>query len=155
MGGYKFETNNAETFESGNYFPCVAATYVLEVSRVLTKTNRKKKDIFVAEFRVIESSNKDPEKQELGLTEGLTGSWVVNLESDYAMSDLKSFALAALGFSKNDPKRNEQDTDKALGLACTDGAFEGIKVCLETSPHTTKAKTMFTKHMWSPGPEAS
>lgn len=124
--------NQAQTFESGNFFPCANARYKVKVSRCLVKETRKIGAAFIAELEVLESAHPD-------MPAGVTGTWLVKLANkDTAYPNLKQFALACLGA--------DGDVEAALDLATgEDQAFAGIELSMETAPHTTKEGKQFTR----------
>lgn len=139
--------NKAPTFESGNYFPCVNARYTCEIKRVIVKKTQKSGTAFIAEMKVLKSSNKD-------MPEGSTGTWLQKMENEtVAYPALKSFALAACGVDSNDKEAVAAASDQmeqVLDAAVEKGALVGTKINLETRPHTTGKGAQFTKHLWSP-----
>lgn len=142
------KTNDVPVFESGNYFPAIAAEYLCEISSCKLKQNRKKKERFIVELEVLESNCSD-------VPVGMTMSWVVDTEDeDFAPRDLRGFALAALGFKKSDPNAAKADTDGALAMAVgEDQVFAETKVRVITKCHTTEVGGKFTRINFEPAPE--
>lgn len=140
--------NNAPEFESGSYFPWADARYVCEISRVLVKPARKGFNVFIVEMNVLESGH--PE-----VSPGTSKSWLQKLNVDGADGALKSFAYAVLGIDKDDKDgKAAANPAKALQAACDNGAFNGIKICLETTAVITREKkAQFTRHTFSPHEE--
>ena len=138
------KTNDVPVFETGNYFPAVPAEYLCEISSCKVKKNRKGKENFVAELEVLESNCPD-------VPVGLTMSWLVATDSDYAPRDLRGFALAALGFEKSDPNGAKANTDDALGAAVgEDQLFSETKIRVMTKCHTTEQGGKFTRMNFGP-----
>jgi hypothetical protein len=64
--------------------------YRLEILKVLYKKTRQQKDAFIAEFKVIDSTNTE-------LLPGCVCSWMVTLDKEPALGNIKQFLAEALG----------------------------------------------------------
>lgn len=153
---------DAPIFGKGNYMG--EGVYRVELTAVFVKPRWKGGNVFVAEFKILESSN--PKH-----AAGSTGSWVPKIETPNTFGDIKSLMFAALGIN---PKSVAPDDEKAhnqasllakaacgsdsakkelstLGFAEEDASVVGCIVGLECVQVKTKANTDFTRYTWSPG----
>lgn len=134
-------------------------SYDLEVENILTITTRKKTNAFIAEFRVLKSSN--PE-----VAEGALVSWYQALELDAALPNIKKLFIALTGTNMADPKAKETfngELEELLELMTSfvPGKDEngdervhpakelGWKVHVDCVMTETKAGGEFTVHNWS------
>lgn len=150
---------NAPIFGRGNYMK--EGNYLVQITNIFVKPRFKGGNVFVAEFKVLESDN--PEQKVGG-----SGSWVPKIETPNTFGDIKSLMFAATG---TDPKHVKNEDSKAHGeatrmakAACgsesakaelakegiEDGFLIGLKVKLECNVVKTKAGTDFTRYTWSP-----
>ncbi len=146
--GHFSGVNQAQVFDSGNYFPWANAKYMVEIERCIVKKSRRAGEVFICEMKVLESNNSEMPK-------GVSGTWLVKLDNeDTAYPNLKQFALAAMGVDTNDKEavnEHSKNVEEALDAACgEEQAFAATKLYLETVAHTTQKKTQFTKHTFSP-----
>ncbi len=77
----------------GVYF--LPGTYIVEVKKCFEKKSRKKTDLLIIEFGILDS---DVEIR----PEGSSASWVLNLAQDASMGNVKGFLAAAMDI---DPSR--------------------------------------------------
>lgn len=146
----------APIFGRGNYMK--EGNYLVEITNIFVKPRFKGGNVFVAEFRILESDNVDQKA-------GGTGSWVPKIETPNTFGDIKSLMFACSGVDGKTVKN--EDTGKhaqatllakaACGseaakttLGVQDGFLVGSKVRLECVQITTKAGTPFTRYTWSP-----
>jgi hypothetical protein len=66
-----------------------AGVYRLEILKVLYKKTRQQKDAFIAEFKVLESTCKE-------LLPGCVASWMVTLDKEPALGNIKQFLAEVL-----------------------------------------------------------
>ena len=150
----------APMFGRGNYMND-EGVYLVELTNVFVKPRWKGGNIFVAEFKILESNN-DAHKA------GSSRSWAPKLELPNTFGDIKALVLAAIG---TDPK-SVTEADKALHEQATllaravcgsesakaelktagidDFSLVGCRVRLETMPTKTKENKPFTRYTWSP-----
>ena len=146
----------AQIFGRGNYMK--EGNYTVEITNVFVKPRFKGGNVFVAEFRILESDN--PEQKAGG-----TGSWVPKIENPNTFGDIKSLMFACAGIDaktvKNDDVKQHEQATLLAKAACgseaakkaldvEDGFLVGTKVRLECTGITTKAGTPFTRYGWSP-----
>jgi hypothetical protein len=133
--------NQAQTFESGSFFPCATAKYRVKVSRCLVKETQKIGPVFIAELEVLESTHPD-------MPAGVTGTYLIKLSNKVtAYPNLKAFGQACMG--------EAGDVEAALDLATGEQqAFSGIELSVETAPHVTKEGKQFTRFNFEPAPDA-
>lgn len=154
--------NKAEMFGKGTFMG--PGKYRVRPKVVKVHEGFKGKS-FIHEFEILESSN---EKHAIGSS----GSWVVKLgpQNANAFSDMKSFSFACLGIDPKTVRKPEEDptshavaTDTLKAQCDKDWAkkngFEedpliGRELELEVILVKTQKGTDFSRHNWSPTPEA-
>lgn len=141
-----------------------AANYELEVIRCIAKLSRNKKNLFIAECRVMKSDNVEHPV-------GAKRTWIQDIEIDAGPGALKGFCVAALGIDhrsadgKDEIKKIEGDMEGILTEALEDptdeackNGFAGTKVLCEVKEIETKPKVKggepgkFNLHTFSPYP---
>lgn len=134
MGLFK-GIESAKTSKGGVY--PLPGVYTLEITSAKTGVSRAKRHFFVAEFRVLASTNADrPEGSEM--------SWMVMLDHDSALGNIKAFLSAATGSA-------EDEIDEAGVEAVVSAAnpLKGCKVRASAVNVKTRAGGDFTKMSWS------
>ncbi len=103
----------------------------------LVRSQQKNADMFIAVFNVIESSNP-------AMLVGSERSWAVNFQHPSALSNLKTFVVAALNCK-------EEDVDEATCSAIVHDSqpLRGVVLNCEGNTVKTKRGTDFTKMSWS------
>ena len=128
----------ATSSAGGNYIK--PGRHLLKIVVNRPKKSRKKKDLAISEFEVLESTAHD---------EGESVSWAVNLtDHDAAIGNIKGY-LAAVAECEED----EVDEAGAERAYSAENPFEGMTVALETFMIKTRAGGAFTKHVWKPASE--
>jgi len=84
--------NEAKYSEGGNYLK--PGVYRLEIEAVKSLQTRTKKDAFVAEFKILESNNVD-------CAVGSLVSWMVTLDKEPALGNIKQFAQSVLAVTED------------------------------------------------------
>lgn len=135
---------DAQVFENGAYLS-PDGHFVLEIERVLVKTSRQKKELFIAEMRVLESNKaEDPV--------GSKRSWCQDMNADGAFGEIKKFVYATLGLEwSRDKEKIKAEIDpkieailfEAIGAT---NPLKGVKVVCDTQSKLTKAGKPFTRH---------
>lgn len=114
--------------------------YVLEVEEVKTFVSQKHRgrNYFVAEFSVLSTTSPD-------YSPGSRVSWLVNMDQDSALANVKGFAMAL------DADMSEEDiTQEGMDhLISSDNPAAGSKVKANAYTIKTKAGHDFTKLSWS------
>lgn len=141
MGGLFSGIEDAQISGGGIYL--LDGGYLVELIKVFTLVSRKKEDLVVVEFKILESNN--PAR-----TVGSRASWVVNLKQDAALGNLKGFALAAGTTPGEEPPHIDEAAIEFI--VSKENPLEGTKVAVQCTTITTRAGTPFTKHEWSPAP---
>lgn len=147
---------DAQVFEGGNYLGL--GIYDLEVIRCLVKPSRASGMVFIAELRVLSSTN---QAQPPGVTVGFVQKMQ---DQAIAFAAIKEFVVALMGFDmKEDKERIVRELDPQIG-ALTDAAigpqniFAGRRIHAETYEKETKTrKIKIVLPRWSPyaGEQAS
>jgi hypothetical protein len=138
--------------------------FTVEIINTLRKQGWNKtftardKDLFIAEFRILESTNP-------AHPVGSTASWACKDPVTGNAGDVKAFMLAVAGVDPRTVKDTDAKAQKqaallayaAMGeaealkaLELEDGFVQGKRVKLETRKVKTKAGGDFTVHAWSP-----
>ena len=129
---------DATSSAGGNYIK--PGRHLLSIVMNRPKKSRKKKDLAISEFTIIESTVHEV---------GESVSWVVNLtDHDAAIGNVKGY-LAAVAECEED----EVDEAGASRAYSDENPFEGHKVALETFMIETQKGNQFTKHVWKPASE--
>jgi hypothetical protein len=155
---------NAPMFGRGNYM--AEGVYLVEITNVFVKPRFKGGNVFIAEFKILESNN---EKHKVGTT----GSWCPKIELPNTFGDIKSLMFAASG---TDPKAVKQEDTAAHGqasllaraacgseaakkelaaLGVDDPSIVGCQVRLECTQTKTRENRDFTRYTWSPAEAAA
>ena len=139
--------------QGGTYF--LDGHYSVELMRVFMLKTRDRKDLFIAECKILESDN---EKRPVGSK----ASWCVNMGLDAALGNVKEFLAACYGADPRSPEQVKQAFTDQQGRDTTVATAEysvsdanpmaGVKVRLEafTKEKKTKKGEYFTVHVWSP-----
>ncbi len=147
---------DAPMFGRGNYM--AEGIFLIEITNVFVKERWKGGNVFVCEFRILES-NSDKHKF------GTTGSWVPKIEQPNTFGDIKSLMFALSGVEPKSVKKEDvalhtnaaamaraacgsDAAKKELGVE--DGFLNGTRVRLETTAVKTKEGKDFTRYTWSP-----
>jgi hypothetical protein len=141
-----FQTKNAEIFERGQYL--TAGRYKLEIERCLIKSLRAGGSAFIAEGRVLESSN------EADHPVGSKRTWFQKQNESF-QSSMKAFGLAMCGaptHSKAMMAQAEGHVDHVLEAAIDPArnALHGFTVRVDVFERETKAGGTFSQHDWEP-----
>lgn len=153
---------DAPMFGRGVYM--AEGVYEVEITNIFVKPRFKGGNVFVTEFKILESNNEKHKP-------GTTGSWVPKIELPNTFGDVKSLMFAATG---TDPKTVKAE-DAALHAqasmlaraACgsesakaelkqaglDDPSIVGCRVRLECTQTKTKAGGDFTRYAWAPAEE--
>ena len=128
--------SEAKYSEGGIYL--LDGNYVLQIEALKSGTNRQKVDYFVAECRILQSTN--PERKP-----GTIVSWWVGIKVDTpALADVRRF-LAEAGES-DDADVDDQAAEMAVS---EEQPFKGIVLrASATTKLTEKRKVPFTKVIW-------
>lgn len=142
--------NDATTSQSGSYLK--DGIYRLQVEKLIFKNIEAGGAAFIAEHRVLESSNAD-------VAQGSSRSWFQKQNKSFK-GEVKAYFFALCGYSEKvaaDEKVIRESLDKlseALMLkAITHGIFNGRVVGCEvnTKQQKTDPTKTFSKHTWGPG----
>jgi hypothetical protein len=134
--------NEAVPGAGGVYF--LAGLYKVAVKKVFTMRSRKGDDLFIGEFKILESDCKDRKV-------GTSASWIVNFRHDAAMGNIRGFIAACNGIDPtNEDRLGEIDKEVCEYAVSDDNPLEGIEVLLEATNIETRAGTPFTLHNWTP-----
>lgn len=127
----------ARTSEGGVYFK--PGSFVAEVKTCKALKDRKGVGTFVVETLLLESSREDMPK-------GTLCSWVVKLDKEPALGNIKGFVAAAFGLSAS------AVTAAAVEDVVSDkNPLNGMKLRVSAQNIKTKSGTDFTKVAWLPG----
>ncbi len=149
--------NKAEIFGRGTYMK--PGVYLVELTKVDVKPRRAGGNVFIAEFKVLESDNLEHHKP------GSSGCWVPKIENANTFGDIKCLIFSATGVDpkqvrNDDTAKHEQATlmakaacgsesaKKALNV--DDGFLNGAQVRLECTNIKTKTGMDFTRYTWGP-----
>ena len=149
---------DAPMFGKGTYMG--EGVYVVELTNLFVKQRWKGGNVFVAEFKVVESNNEKHKP-------GSSGSWVPKIENPNTFGDIKSLVFAALGIPPSVAKDNEALHAQASMLAravcgseaakaelkaagVEDYSLVGRQVRLECVQTKTKEQKDFTRYTWAP-----
>lgn len=158
---------NAPMFGRGNYMG--EGLYKVEIQKVFVKKRFKGGNVFICEFKILESNN---EKHKVGTT----GSWCPKLELPNTFGDIKSLMFSATGTNPKDVKAEDESAHRQATLlaraACgseaaqkeleaelkavgidSDGSVVGAVVALECVQTKTKENKDFTRYTWSTAAE--
>ena len=125
---------NEATYSDGGVY-VLPGVYRFKIRNVLYKRTRQQKDAFIAEFEVLESTN--PERPV-----GSTCSWMVTLDKEPALGNIKQFLAEAMG------QPMVAITEQVVEAVISAGNPLGAKgVCVRASAVNIKTKrnTDFTK----------
>lgn len=130
----------ARVSEGGVYLK--PGVFKARIMAVKALKDRKGVGTFVVECELIESSNDD-------LPKGTIASWVVKLDKEPALGNIKAFAAAATGVSA------KEVTAKAIELIVSEGnPLRDTVLKISAQNIKTKAGSDFTKVTWSPDESA-
>lgn len=119
----------------GNYVLPGMHTFKIKECKLIT-SQQKAADMFIAEMEVIESSND-------AMIPGSTRSWVCNFQHASALSNVKSFLVAALNCTPED-----LDEEIASGVVNQPDCLAGITIACEANNVKTRKGGDFTKCLW-------
>lgn len=129
----------ARVSEGGVYFK--PGVYLAKILACKAIRDRKGVGTFVAECELLESS-------EPSLPKGTLCSWVVKLDKEPALGNIKGFVAAALDA---DPKAVKAENVEQV---CSEGnPLKGTILRVSAQNITTKAGAPFTKVTWMPQDE--
>ena len=128
---------NAQYFESGKYVS--PGLYKAEIQKVKQAATRQKRPFFVVEMKVLESSNLKDHPL------GTDMSWMVMLDQDAALGNIKHFLAVATG-----TPINEVSAKDAEDSCAEDNPLGGTEIRLMAVNITTKAGNPFTKCKFIP-----
>ena len=114
--------------------------WLLKVKKceVFESTKKKGRHFFLAEFETVEAS--DPHS-----VVGETRSWLVNLDQEAALGNIKAFALALT------PDAKEADIDEEMveELVSSENPAAGLEVRAEGVMRESKNGNEYTRFTWS------
>lgn len=117
-----------------------AGQWCLKVKKceVFESTKKKGRHFFLTEFITVSSS--DPHA-----VVGETRSWLINLDQDSAMGNIKAFALALA------PDSKEEDIDEEMmeDLISAENPAAGIEIRAEGVLRESKSGNEYTRFTWS------
>jgi len=126
----------ANPSEGGVYI--VPGNYTVEVQKVKTGKTRANRNFFVVECKVLES--------DVALRpRGIDVSWMVMLDQDSALGNIKQFCATATGSEMEDI--DEAGVEAVVG---DDNPLKGTKLQIQATNIVTKAGRDFTKVRWFP-----
>jgi len=152
--------------------------YLVEIKAMKVKASEKKKGQvnFICEYDIIQVfSTKDPEK----MRPGVSGAWIGNFTQAPLFGNIKELMFAILGkkgsavpesdvsahrlvtlmaTSACDGPRTSRataDLRTEFGIDDVNAIVKGARVLLSTVDIELKDKSEFTRHTWSPTPEAA
>ena len=110
----------------GEFFP--EGAFLLEVKRVIEHTKQTGAKFFIAEFKVLESSNPT-------MPVGANGTWMETFKFiDKGLANVKNFILAAAGGNYSPEDVTEEVAQSVVG---PENPLAGNKVRLVTKPNKT------------------
>lgn len=127
---------NAEYYESGKYV--APGLYLGEVLKVKQGMSRKKRGFFAVELRVLESSNSKDHPVGTDMT------WMVMLDQDAAMGNIKHFIAVAGDMSVDEVE--EEDANDAVSES---NPLAGVKLRISAVNVKTLKGGDFTKVKFS------
>jgi hypothetical protein len=151
----------APMFGRGNYM--AEGLYVVELTNVFVKPRFKGGNVFIAEFKILESNN---DKHKVGTS----GSWCPKLELPNTFGDIKSLVFASTGTDPKSVKAEDVEAHndatllaraacgsdsakkelEAKGIKGEAASIVGARVRLECIQTKTKENKDFTRYTWSP-----
>src|SRR3990172_13258590 len=132
----------AQVSLGGNYLK-PPGKYLLYVDACKSPQNRKSKDLFGLEASILESNH--PECKA-----GMRASWVANLtDHDAALGNIKGCLAAILGVNAD-----QIDEEGAEASVSSENPLRGQVVYCEVVVVKTLSAKDFSKHIWSPVPDA-
>jgi hypothetical protein len=126
--------HEAKYSEGGTYI--LPGVYRFEVLACKHITTRKKQDAFVVELKVLESTH--PQR-----LPGSSCSWMVTLDKEPALGNIKQFIMAATGCEEG--AVTEQ---VVLAIVGTENPLKGTLMRCSAVEISTKAGRPFTKVKW-------
>jgi hypothetical protein len=127
---------NDATFSDGGVY-LKQGVYRLEIVKCIYKKTRQQKDAFIVEFKTLESTN--PE-----LPVGSAPSWMVTLDKEPALGNIKQFLAEAL--STDMDKIVEQVVEAVVAeTGAKPNPLAGYKIRAAAVNIMTKANRPFTK----------
>lgn len=141
--------NSAKISGGGVYI--LPGEYVFEIEAFKVIKTRGKGPMFVAEFKVLETTN--PERPI-----GSRPSFTVLVDQDWGPGNLKEFIVAASGLdpssARDEAKVNAENWDAVLEKAINAQSYSGMKViCSASEQAKKKSEGSFTKIRFYPHPE--
>jgi hypothetical protein len=127
----------AEFFANGKYV--TPGLHLAEIVKVKSGVTRLKKPFYVVEMKVVESSN---EKEH---PIGTTMSWMVMLDNDAALGNIKHFLSVAAGKDIKDV--TEADGEESVS---EENPFGGLSIRVMAVNIKTRANKDFTKVTFMP-----
>lgn len=135
FGGIK----NAKSTEGGLYF-APGDRYVVEIQRVKSDKTRKNIPFFVVECKVLHAYNGK-------MVKGVQPSWMVTLDKDAALGNIKQFVEAIMEVDMNTV--SDAEAEQSVELICSaEQPLAGTICVTETWNKPTQAGKDFTRHKW-------
>lgn len=172
--GYQFQggLKTTEMWSKGSHL-CGGGRYVLEIENTLMKDSQQTKGIhfYIVELRVLSASptSEATEAQAAEIAKMKPGekkTWMVKMEDQNALSNIKGFLLPVLGIAKTDTQAIVDIADSLDGVFLQswyeDGRpkdasgktapsdLVGLKVECTTRMTKTRAQKDFTVHNFAP-----
>lgn len=152
MGMNWSKVGKAEIFERGSYLD--KGNYKLTLLKCYTMTTRKKKDVFIAELKVEESSNDE-------IPVGSKRSWYQDLsDEDIAFPAIKEFFMYLMQIDRSDKEAMQEFSDGLEELldevtdedwknkSEEDHPLHGTPIAVECYMKETQKGNDFTVHDW-------
>lgn len=135
FGGIK----TAKSTEGGLYF-AAGDRYVVEIQRIKSDKTRKGIPFFVVECKILHSYNGK-------MAKGTQPSWMVTLDKDAALGNIKQFVEAVMGVDMN--QVSDVEAEQSVEMICgSEQPLAGDIVVTETWNKDTQAGGKFTRHKW-------
>jgi hypothetical protein len=135
FGGIK----SAKSTEGGLYF-APGDRYVVEIQRIKSDKTRKGIAFFVVECKVLHAYNGK-------MAKGVQPSWMVTLDKDAALGNIKQFVEAVMEVDMN--QISDVEAEQSVEMICgPDQPLAGQIVVTETWNKPTQAGKDFTRHKW-------
>jgi len=135
---------NAKANQNGNFIK--PGKYLFEIQKLIAE-KKHKGNMFIVEFKVLESAQTDPKHSPNPA--GSSASYVVNLDNDSGPGNMKAFIMAVL----EEPECNVT-TDAIVEVLSASQPLRGLRVRDEAyeKPMRSKPGEMFTYHRWEAVP---
>lgn len=164
MGKFS-RVGKAEAFGRGNYFPNLAATYLVVVTAAKVVDARSNNTFFVLETEVkklLVGSPTGPDGRIAVDSEGRSmpqageqRNWMCNLSNDAGPADMRGFAELVWTMLEREGEPTDDDIEKLCDLIVSDEQpLAGVHFKLSTYNRKTKKGGNFTVHDWLAPTEA-